>query len=140
MLDLRLLGFGLRPIPFSDISEKLLPWVTAGFGAMFVSGVLLLYATPVRSYQNIFFRAKMLFLVLAGLNAWLFHSGIYRRLAEWNRDPIPPRRARIAGGVSLVLWAAIVFAGRMIAYNWFDCRQPQSAFISLAEGCTTDLK
>jgi hypothetical protein len=29
-------------------------------------------------------------------------------------------RARLAAGVSLVLWAGVVVAGRMIAYNWFD--------------------
>jgi hypothetical protein len=32
----------------------------------------------------------------------------------------PPIRARVAGGVSLVLWAAVAVCGRMIAYNWFD--------------------
>ena len=25
--------------------------------------------------------------------------------------------------------------GRMIAYNWFDCDQPQSEFIVWATGC-----
>ena len=37
-----------------------------------------------------------------------------------HRDPVPPFLARLAGGVSLFLWAGIVVAGRMIAYNWFD--------------------
>ena len=45
-------------------------------------------------------------------------------------------RARVAGDRLLVLWAGIVVAGRMIAYNWFDCDiQPQSAFINWAAGC-----
>jgi len=37
---------------------------------------------------------------------------------------------------SLALWVAIVFSGRMIAYNWFDCGKPQPALISAAAGCT----
>jgi hypothetical protein len=74
-------------------------------------------------------------LVLAGLNVWLFHSGIYRRVATWDRDAWPPRRARIAGALSLVLWAAIIFSGRMIAYNWFDCGRPQSDLINFLAGC-----
>jgi hypothetical protein len=45
----------------------------------------------------------------------------------------------VAGCLSLLLWAGIVIAGRMIAYNWFDCdRQPQPAIINFAEGCRTD--
>jgi hypothetical protein len=39
---------------------------------------------------------------------------------QWDTDRMPPFRARLAGGISLVLWAGIVVAGRMIAYNWFD--------------------
>jgi hypothetical protein len=39
---------------------------------------------------------------------------------------------------SLVLWGGIVFSGRMIAYNWFDCGKPQPALISAAAGSTSD--
>ena len=30
-----------------------------------------------------------------------------------------PRGARVAGMVSLALWALIVMTGRFVAYNWF---------------------
>ena len=47
-----------------------------------------------------------------------------------------PREARVAGAVSLVAWALIVIAGRMIAYNWFDCDiQPQPDIVNWAAGC-----
>ena len=39
---------------------------------------------------------------------------------RWDLDMRPPIRARLAGGVSLGLWAAVAVCGRMIAYNWFD--------------------
>ena len=38
MLDLRLVGAGMRHIPASDIMHKLKRWYLAGFVAMFVSG------------------------------------------------------------------------------------------------------
>ena len=61
---------------------------------------------------------------------------IETRVAAWDLDPVTPRAARVAAVVSLVLWVAIVVAGRMIAYNWFDCDiQPQPAFINWAAGC-----
>jgi hypothetical protein len=120
MLDLRLLGITLRETPVSEVADRLLPWTIAGFVVMVISGALLFYGIPVRTYQNIFFRIKVVLLILSGLNAFLFHSTIYRKVAEWNLDAVPPRRARIAGGLSLLFWASIVVAGRMIAYNWFD--------------------
>jgi len=120
MLDLRLLGITLRETPVSEVADRLLPWTIAGFVVMVISGALLFYGIPVRTYQNIFFRIKVVLLTLSGLNAFLFHSTIYRKVAEWNLDAVPPRRARIAGGLSLLFWASIVVAGRMIAYNWFD--------------------
>jgi hypothetical protein len=105
---------------------------------MVASGALLYYASPLRTYHNIFFRVKVVLLVLAGLNAWAFHAGpVYRRLAEWDEAPVPPRTAKVAGAFSLVLWAAIIFSGRMIAYNWFDCESPRSrsVLIDRLAGC-----
>jgi MFS family permease len=139
MLDLRLLGLMMRRTPVSEVVRQLVPWMVTGFAVMVISGSLLFYAIPVRTYQSIFFRAKVLMLVLAGLNVWIFHSTTYRKVKEWERDRVLPRRARLAAGLSLALWAGIVIAGRMIAYNWFDCdRQPQPAIVNWAAGCVTD--
>lgn len=138
MLDLRLLGTTLRNVPVSEVERRLRPWTVVGFALMIVSGALLFYANPSPRYQNLFFRAKMTLLVLAGANAWWCHRRVFRRVVEWDDDPVPPPRARLAGGLALVLWAAIIVSGRMIAYDWFDCsRQPQPAIINLLEGCVT---
>jgi len=136
VLDLRLLGLALRQVPVTDVARQLGPWLVGGFAVMLVSGALLFYAVPVRTYQSVWFRAKMAFLLLAGLNAWLFHSGVYRRVASWDLAAAIPRRARLAGAISLVLWASVVLSGRFIAYNWLDCdRQPQPAVVNALAGC-----
>ena len=137
VLDLRLIGIGFRKVPVSEIAERILPWAVVGFVLMVISGVLLVYAIPVRSYQNLFMRVKVALMVLAGINAWVFHSQVYRKVTDWDRDPIPPRAARIAGTASLVLWIGIIFCGRMIAYNWFDCDKPQSRVIKILAGCAS---
>ena len=136
MFDLRLLGLTLTRVPITEMKRRLGPWMLIGFVVMVATGALLFYAIPVRSYQSIFFRTKVAALLLAGLNAFVFHTTIDRRVAEWDLDPVPPRAARRAGATSLVLWAVIVVAGRMIAYNWFDCdKQPQSQFVNVVAGC-----
>jgi len=141
MLDLRLLGAAMQRVPVSEVAGRLRPWTTAGFLLMVVSGALLFYANPAPRYQNIFFRTKMVMLVLAGVNAWVFHKTVYRGVAEWDLDPVPPRRARMAGGLALVLWAAMIMSGRMIAYDYFDCgRQPQPAIVNVLAGCVTEFR
>jgi len=135
ILDLRLLCLTLRRVPVSEVAAKLLPFMAAGFVVMVVTGSLLFYAIPVRSFHNVFFRAKMIMLVLAGVNAWVFHARVYRRVLEWDVAPITPRAARIGGAASLVLWAAIIVSGRMIAYNWFDCDKPQPPAVVWIAGC-----
>ena len=138
MLDVRLVGWIMPDVPVSQVARRLLPWTVAGFAVMIVSGALLFFAIPVRTYQNIFFRVKVVLLILAGMNAWVFHATIWRSVASWDRHPVTPRAARFAGVASLILWAGIVFAGRMIAYNWFDCaKQPPRLVYNLA-GCTPE--
>ncbi len=136
MFDLRLLGWTMRKVPVSEFARRLLPWTVAGFVIMVISGTLLFYAIPVRSYQNIFFRFKMILLLLAGLNVWIFHSRVYPKVVTWDVDGVPPRAARVAGALSLALWVGVIVSGRMIAYNWFDCdRQPQPDIINFLTSC-----
>ncbi len=122
LLNLRLVGVTLRRVPVSEVVGRLLPWTVAGFSVMIISGLLLFYAAPLDKYGNLFFRAKMGLLVLAGVNVWVFYETVYRSIVDWDLDPVPPRPARVAGGVGLALWAAIITAGRMIPYQayWFD--------------------
>jgi hypothetical protein len=87
-LDLRLVGLTLRRVPVSEVAGRLLPWALGGFALMAVSGLLLFYSHPVRAYENIFFRIKIVMLVLAGLNAFVFHTTVYRRVTDWDRAPI----------------------------------------------------
>ena len=136
MVDLRLLGLTLVRVPMSEIKRQLGPWMVAGFVVMVITGMLLFYAIPVRSYQSLWFRIKVVALILAGLNAFVFHSGIDRRVAEWDRERVPPPAARRAGAASLLLWGVIVVTGRMIAYHWFDCdKQPQPRIVNVLAGC-----
>ena len=136
MFDLRLLGVTLTSVPITEFKRRLSPWMVAGFVVMVISGALLFYAIPVRSYQSLWFRIKVVALLLAGLNAFVFHTTIDRRVAEWDLAPTPPFAARRAGALSLVLWAVIVVTGRMIAYNWFDCdKQPQPHIVNVLAGC-----
>jgi hypothetical protein len=136
MFDLRLLGWTMQRVPAPEVLDRLLPLTKAAFVIMVITGTLLFFAIPVRSYQSIFFRTKMLLLLLAGLNVWFFHSRVFPQATMVDAGGVPPKTVRIAGAFSLTLWMGIVFLGRMIAYNWFDCdRQPQTALINFLTSC-----
>jgi hypothetical protein len=136
ILDLRLLGKVLRGVPVSQVATRLLPWTISGFIVMVITGSLLFYAIPIRTYQSVWFRAKVIFLILAGLNVFYFHTRVEKSIAQWDTAIITPRAARRAGLFSLILWGCIIVAGRFIAYNWFDCDiQPQPAIVNWFAGC-----
>jgi len=50
LLDLRLINLIFRDVPVSDVARRLLPWTKVGFAVMVVSGILLFYAIPLRTY------------------------------------------------------------------------------------------
>jgi hypothetical protein len=117
VVDLRLLGLGLRRLPVSSVLRQVVPWALSGFGFMAVTGSLLAWSEPVRLYRSMFFPWKLAFIAMAGLNALFFHLGIYRGVGAWDLALLTPVRARIAGAVSIVCWICIIAAGRAVGYE-----------------------
>ncbi|HUI81011.1 MAG TPA: DUF6644 family protein [Bryobacteraceae bacterium] len=115
-VDLRLIGAAMRRQPVSDVIGQLQPWALRGFALMFLSGGLLFWSEPLRCYHSVFFQAKFVVLALLGINALMFHSGVYRSVAAWDKAPDIPLRAKFAGYVSLTLWTSVILLGRGIAY------------------------
>jgi hypothetical protein len=116
LLDLRMLGLVLRPIPITRIARAVFPITWSGFAVMFTSGFLLFWAEAAKNYWNPAFRIKLILLALVGINPLIFHTTIYRRVHEWESLAVSPWRARTAAIASLTLWSGVIIAGRAIAY------------------------
>src|SRR5579863_8732375 len=117
VVDLRLLGFGMRRSPVSSVIGQVLPWTLSGFAFMALTGSLLAWSEPLKLYHSLFFPWKLIFLALAGLNALLFHRGIYRGVGVWDSASLTPARARVAGVISIVCWICVIAAGRAVGYE-----------------------
>jgi hypothetical protein len=50
---------------------------------------------------------------LAGINALIFQQTVYKRVAAWDLSD-PPRGAKFAGYASIVIWFAVIAAGRWL--------------------------
>jgi hypothetical protein len=135
VVDLRMLGLCFANVPASKIAERLDKPMLIGFTVMFITGILLFTAIPVRTTQSLWFRIKMVLLVAAAVNAWLFRGYLIAAKKSWDLEPVAPRRARMAAAASLTLWAGVIVTGRFIAYDWFDCGNDNPAFIDWAAGC-----
>lgn len=116
ILDLRLMGLTFREEPVSKLAKRFLPWAWSGFVVQVVTGLLLFSSEATKMVGNAGFQYKMLMILIAGLNAFVFHSLAYQSVGKWDNDPVAPVSARIAGLVSILLWFGIVAAGRWIAY------------------------
>lgn len=134
MVDLRLLGVAFRTVRVSEMTARILPWTIAGFILMAMTGLLLFYAKPQVYYYSLFFRLKMVILMVALGNIVLFHRRVQKEVARWDSAAPPPAAARVSAAVSLTGWIAIVITGRMIAYDWFNCEKltPDSTLSMLA--------
>jgi hypothetical protein len=119
MMDLRLIGIGNMRTPFSQIHRTLFPWQMGMMMCSAATGLLLVFAEPLRFYGNFLFWIKVVLMAMASLNAVAFHRGTYLAVEKWDVDPVLPFGARLAGAVGLTLWVAVVVSGRLIAYNWF---------------------
>ena len=139
MVDLRLLGFAFKEAPVSHLTSRILPWSVAGFVVMVATGLLLFYSKPVSYTHNVWFRVKVVLLIAAAVNAWMFHRRVSRDRERWDSKPKPPAAVRMTAAMSLGIWASVIVVGRMIAYNWFECRSGQPAFIVWAAGCAAEL-
>jgi len=119
MMDLRLVGLAFTQAPLAQFQQRLFPWQMAFFVPSMTTGVLLFCVDPLRYYRNTLFLVKLLFLVLAGLNALAFHLNTYRRVDGWDDDPQVTGVARLAGASSIFLWSVIIVTSRLIPNNWF---------------------
>jgi hypothetical protein len=109
IVDLRLLGFGMRRQPPAELAADLDRWTLLGIAMMLVTGFLMFSTDAVTYHNNPSFQFKMTCLMLA----LVFQFTIHRRAV---RPGAAPAGAKLAAVVSLLLWTTVLAAGRMIAF------------------------
>ncbi len=88
----------------------------------------MLFMTNARFYfNNIPFRVKLLLIALAGLNMVIFHLTSGRTVASWDKGRPVPRTAKITAALSLSLWIAVIFAGRVIGFTTTGAQAKEAA-------------
>ena len=107
---LRIAGRGLASEPLPLLAGRFTRAIWYLLGVLLVTGALLIIAEPGRTITNPVFYTKMALLAVAvGVTLWL--AAVARRQFER-----PSGVHVFMAGFTILLWASIMFAGRLIAY------------------------
>jgi hypothetical protein len=118
LIDLRLLGIAFCGGPATNFLRSLMRLSSIGFAVMFLTGGLLLITQAGKAYGNVFFRSKLLFLLLLGINAAAYQILFYPRMVRWDSAGGAPAGAKFCAAFSLVLWIGVIVCGRTMAYQF----------------------
>lgn len=116
LVDLRLMGLASRDYPVNALTRTILPITWVAFILAAVTGGLMFASNPYGYWGNTAFRAKLVLLVLAGVNMAVFHL-VTQRGGRLDRPGPLPGGARLAGLLSVLLWIGIVACGRWIGFT-----------------------
>jgi hypothetical protein len=109
-IDFRVLGFA-EHVPLA-LLDRFFRFVWLGFWINAVSGVLLLMITPTKAQNPIFF-IKMALIVVGVVNMWALRRRVFRRSGIAASGSFT---GKMLAATSLVVWAAAITAGRLMAY------------------------
>ena len=112
LVDLRLLGLGLRRQPVAELAQDAERWLFGGLAVMVSTGILLFMCFATKYYYLTFFWVKMaaLFLVI------VFTLSVRRRVAMADETRMNPVSSRAVALVSLSLWTTVALGGRYIGF------------------------
>ena len=117
VFDLRLLGMAKR-LPVAPL-QRLMPFALLGFVLSLGSCLVFITANP-RQYLaplSLSFVAKMFFILLACLNVLFFYAtGLKRAVDGVDAGQDAPLGAKVSAGVSLFLWVAVMYWGRVLQF------------------------
>jgi len=113
LVNLRMLGLGLRRQPISEVAREAEPWLNGSVVLMLLTGIGLFLSEPMKLYYSDPFWVKMTSLALALIFTytgwrWIAFAGEGRVSAVW---------MRLAAFVSLLLWFGVGAGGRWIGFS-----------------------
>jgi hypothetical protein len=113
VVDLRLLGLGLRKQPVAQLAAGAQPWLVGAVTLMFATGIPLFLSEAIKCLYSFAFWVKMTSLLLV----LLFAFTIRRKVTQTDAASKQPTLGRITAVVSLCLWFGVAWGGRWIGFS-----------------------
>ena len=113
LVDLRMLGFGLRRQAIADVAREAHPWLVGSLLVMVSTGIPLFLSEPIKCYYSTPFRIKMAALALA----IAFTFTVRRKVAAADTARTRAIEQKLVAIVSLALWLGVAASGRWIGFS-----------------------
>jgi hypothetical protein len=115
IVALRVLGQVRTDEPLAEVWHRFAPWFWAALGVMAGTGLVLTIGEPVRQVSALSFWLKMALIAIGVASAVYFGRTV--NAAVVTAGPRPSSSARFVAIATILLWVAIIFLGRSIAYD-----------------------
>jgi len=113
VVDLRLLGLGLRRQSAAQLTRDAQPWLVGSLVLMIITGGLLFLSEAIKCYYHDAFWFKMSCLFLA----IVFTFTIQRKVIMTDETRLRPLWSKVVAVVSVLLWAGVGIGGRWIGFS-----------------------
>src|ERR1700692_2493979 len=113
VLDLPLLGLGLRRQSAAQLARDAQPWLVGSLLLMIITGSLLFLSEAMKCYYHEAFWFKMTSLFLA----IVFTFTIQRKVIAAGEARLRPVWSKVVALVSVILWSGVGFGGRWIGFS-----------------------
>jgi len=112
VLDLRMLGVGLRRQPIAELAREMTPWLVSGIVVMVLTGTALFLSESVKCYYSQSFWVKITTIPIALVFTFTVRARTARNAGH---DTTPTSKA--VALTSIALWFTIAAAGRWIGFS-----------------------
>jgi uncharacterized membrane protein YhdT len=113
VIDMRLLGLGLRRQSVAQLTREAQPWLVGSLFLMIITGGLLFLSEAIKCYYHGAFWFKMSCLLLA----IIFTFTVQRKVSMDDETRIRPIWGKVVALVSVALWAGVGIGGRWIGFS-----------------------
>jgi hypothetical protein len=117
MIVLRLMGWMRTDQPFGEVAGFFAPWIRRGLVVLTLTGLTLVIGEPIREIMSLSFWLKMALLVIAVASGTAFYRSLGSAGAVGGPELKPTAAMKSAAMATVLLWLAIIFLGRAIAYD-----------------------
>ena len=113
VVDMRLLGLGLKRQSAAELTRNAQPWLVGSLVLMIITGGLLFLSEAIKCYYHDAFWFKMSCLFLA----IVFTFTIQRKVIMTDESRLRPLWSKVVAVVSVLLWAGVGIGGRWIGFS-----------------------
>jgi hypothetical protein len=117
MMTLRVLGYAGMDQSVLQTQQRFGPWMIGALWLLLGTGLLMIIGEPERELVTFSFWAKMLLVATGTVIALLFQRSVRTSGPDWEDRVGAQMPVKIVAGLTLAMWLAVIFLGRLIAYD-----------------------